>query len=416
MLNLQSSNRAEFARQLNERFGKNVQLPWTHGRHAIISDPLTIRDILLSSQENYNKAQSNYQRAQEPLGQGLLTNNSESWANQRKLLQPYFHQRNLTSFYPIMIDCFEQFRQHWHDKTVDWVTEMDHLMLIITGKTLFNIELAGVAEPFCQHTAVINDQISATLYRLPLWVPTASNNAYRHAIKQLRLIAKTIIDKNATLSKSQPDLLDSLRQGINNEEHLIDEVLTFLFAGHETVAMCLNWTILALSKHPTSRDRLQAEVDPLTLADLTDFSKLHYCQAVIKESMRLYPPIWMVARRTLVDSVCHDYLIPANTSLLLSLYSLHRDPDYWSNPDQFIPERFLKENKADLPDKGCYIPFGFGPKLCIAQNLALHQAPLLLALMIKHYQIDVLAPDNVELDCQMSLRPRDEMRVKITLR
>jgi len=194
-----------------------------------------------------------------------------------------------------------------------------------------------------------------------------------------------------------------------NDLQLRDEVLTLLFAGHETTSNILTWTWYLLSQHPEVEYRLHAELDEVLSGDVPTIEhlpKLTYSRMVLEEVMRLYPPVWVIGRKALADDELGGYHIPANSLVVLSPYLTHHHPDFWEQPEIFDPERFTPKSAANRP-RYAYFPFIGGPRMCIGNHFAMMEAQLVLATIAQRYQLRLVPGHTVEPEALVTLRPRD---------
>ena len=202
------------------------------------------------------------------------------------------------------------------------------------------------------------------------------------------------------------------------ERELIDEIMTLIVAGHETTASGLNWTWYLLSQHPRVESRLHAEIDAaahVPAPTLTEMEELRYTRQVIDESLRLYPPGWVLSRRTIEADVLGGYPVPAGTNVLLPLYLLHRHPHFWKNPEAFEPERFAPEHEAQRP-RFAYMPFAAGPRHCIGENFALYEMLVHLYKVARRYRLRYVPDKPLELEAQINLRTRHPLHVRLEAR
>src|SRR5438876_561702 len=203
-----------------------------------------------------------------------------------------------------------------------------------------------------------------------------------------------------------------------NERELIDEVMTLIVAGHETTASGLNWTWYLLSQHPQAEARLHAEIDAapeLAAPGLAEMEALPYTQQVINEALRLYPPGWLLSRRTIETDVLGGYAVPAGANVLLPLYLLHLHPDFWKDPEAFSPERFAPEHEGERP-RFAYMPFAAGPRHCIGETLALYEMLVHLYKVARHYRLKWLPDKPLELEAQINLRTRFPLHMRLERR
>jgi enediyne biosynthesis protein E7 len=202
------------------------------------------------------------------------------------------------------------------------------------------------------------------------------------------------------------------------ERELIDEVMTLIVAGHETTASALNWTWYLLSQHPQAQARLHAEIDAAAAVpapNLQQMEALTYTQQVINEALRLYPPGWLLSRRTIEADVLGGYPVAAGTDVLLPLYLLHRHPQFWQEPEKFRPERFAPEHEAQRP-RFAYMPFAAGPRHCIGETFALYEMLMHLYKVARRYRL-IHVPDRpLELEAQINLRTRYPLHMRLEAR
>jgi cytochrome P450 len=253
------------------------------------------------------------------------------------------------------------------------------------------------------------------------WLPLPGMFEFRHAVNQLNKSVYKIIRLQRKSKQETGDLLSTLMQardedgGQMNDQQLRDEVMTFLLAGHETTALALSWAWYLLSQNFQAQQQLQEEVDRVLegrVPNISDLSSLSYTERVIKESMRLYPPAWGVARQVIKDFELSAYRIPAGTNVVMSQWVMHRDSRFFSRPEEFDPNRWLTERCQKLP-KFAYFPFGAGPRQCIGASFAMMEAVLLLATIARRFQLHPVAEQRVVPMPSFTLRPKDGIRVAL---
>jgi cytochrome P450 len=296
---------------------------------------------------------------------------------------------------------------------------MMRLTLRIVSECLFGLDLSAesadtrAAIQFIQQDA--NRRITA-VWDVPFSWPTAHNRRLRAARATLdRILARVIVDRRP--GEDRGDLLSMLIDARDadtddrmSESQLRDELVTMFLAGHESTANALSWLFFLLSRHPEVARELTSELArelggraPTT----ADLPRLPYCQAVIKETMRLYPPAWSMGRAPIDDDVIGGFTIPRGSLVILAPWATHRHPAFWTNPEGFDPSRFLRTE----PDRYAYFPFGGGPRLCIGMGFALLEAELVLATIAQRYRLDLVPGQAVEPEPQITLRPRRGVRV-----
>ena len=196
-----------------------------------------------------------------------------------------------------------------------------------------------------------------------------------------------------------------------SEKQLRDEVMTLMLAGHETTANALTWTLYLLALHRDVYEKLREEVQKASVEQILDGESLPYLNQVIEESMRLYPPAWIVSRRTVKEDEILGYRVPAGRPVFACQYVTHRHPDYWQSPEAFDPERFSSENRKRI-HKFAYFPFGGGPRLCIGSGFAMLESRIILAELVRNFRFEH-SGEPVELDPLITLRPRNGLRLRL---
>lgn len=269
------------------------------------------------------------------------------------------------------------------------------------------------------------DGLQSPLQMLPEWVPLPRNIRNKRGVRQLDAIINGIISQRRASNEDTGDLLSMLLMAQDEDgsqmtdKQLRDEVVTLVLAGHETTANALTWTLYLLSQHPDVEAKLHAEIDTVLggrRATMADMRQLRYTHMVIKESMRLYPPIPSIGRQATEPVTLGGYELPAGAIILISPYILHHDPRWWSEPEAFQPERFAKENE-DALHKYAYLPFGGGPRVCIGNSFAEMEAVLALATMVQHYRLRLDPADQPVIpEPTLTLRPRHRLTMRLERR
>jgi cytochrome P450 len=321
----------------------------------------------------------------------------------------------------VMTNAAEELIRRWqrHDskQPLDVANEMMKLTLIIVGKTLFSTNI-GETDEIGQAVTVIQQFVTDEMTRiisLPPFIPTPSNLCLRRALRAVDGLVYAKITERRADKKDHRDLLSMLLAAKDSEtgaqmsdQQLRDEIVTMISAGHETTANALSWTWHLLSQHRAIAQKLLAELDSVlrgrtpTIADLP---RLEYTTLVLKESMRLIPPVWAIGRHAIEDDFIGGYRIPANSLVMLSPYMTHRHRDFWDNPEEFRPERFQSESALRLP-RFAYFPFGGGPHLCIGNSFAMMEAQLLLATIAQKFELHHQSGQTVELEPLITIRPK----------
>jgi len=407
-----------------QRYGDIVRIRFLLWPGYLLYHPDYVKYVLHDHHRNYNKQSPLLNSARPLFGNGLFTNNGESWLHQRRLMQPAFHHKRLEHFGTIMTDATLAMLQRWQDagsQPLDIPQEMTRLTLRIAGLTLFNLDLSNDVDLVGHTFTTILPQLTKYFFVPfpPLWVPTPGNRRVQAGLETLNQVVYDIISqrrKHLTDSCMETgDLLSMLLaardeetgEGMNDQQAR-DEVMTLLLAGHETISATLTWIWYLLSQHPEVEQRLHDEVDrvlggqPPTVDRLDD---LPYTRQAIQEAMRLYPPAFFVIRHTIADDEIGGYPVPANSLVLLMSHAVHRHPAFWEEPERFDPERFTPERSAGRP-RFAYFPFGGGPRICLGKSFAMMEAQLVLATVAQRYCLRLVPSHPVELQVSLTTHPR----------
>jgi cytochrome P450 len=397
-------------------------------RHIyFLNHPDLIENVLATNSRSFIKGEA-LRSNQRIFGNGLLTNEGESWLRQRRLIQPAFHRDRIESYGNTMVAYTERMMAGWRDGEVrDIHRDTMRLALEIVAKALFNVEITSERDRVATALNTVMELGSGGRMLLPpllRMLPTPGNIRYRHAARQLDDIVYGLIRHRRSNGQGADDLLSALLQaqdesgGGMRDEQLRDEVMTLLLAGHETTAVSLSWTWHLLAQHPEIEKKLWSELrevlhgrSPTT----QDLSKLPYTERVVKEVMRLYPPAWAIVRNSLEDCELGGYRVPARATLMMSQWVMHRDPRYFEQPERFNPDRWLDDRAKGTP-KFAYFPFGGGPRSCIGAVFATMEAILVLATIAQKYQIRVAPECPVEAVPSITLRPRHGIKVMLIQR
>jgi cytochrome P450 len=384
--------------------------------------PDDVKHVLQENNQNYVKG-ALIARARVLVGNGLFSSEGPFWRRQRRLMQPAFHRQRIAGFVDTLVACttraLDRWEPHAEAGTVfDVADEMNRLTLTIVGQTLFSRDLSNEAGPagaaLARVLALTAERVMSYLV-WPLWVPTHSNRELLRNRRVLDEVVLGVIEGRRRGETRGEDLLAMLIEARDEEtgagmtnQQLRDEAITFFLAGHETTAVATSWAWYLLDRHPEVAERLRADVERV-LGDrpptLDDMPALGYARMVIQEAMRLYPPLWGLARETLGPDRVGGYDVPAGRIVSLSPYVTHRHPDFWDDPERFDPERFTPERIA-ARHKFAYLPFGGGPRLCIGNEFALTEAQIILAMTVQRYRLRYAGAGPIALDPSLTLRPR----------
>jgi cytochrome P450 len=396
---------------------------------CFVNRPEFIESVLVTQSGNFEKSKD-YRALRRVLGNGLLTSEGEFWRRQRKLVQPAFHQERIAAYAEVMAGFTRRMMESWADgQELDIHEAMMRLTLDIVAKTLFDTDVSHEAEDVSAALDVLMGKFmrqAGFAFLLPKFVPIPTTSRLQRAVKQLDKVIYGIIRQRRASGQMSGDLLSVLLQAQDDEgigmtdRQLHDEIMTLFLAGHETTANALSWTWLLLGRNPEAAEKLSEELRAVlggrtpTPADL---SRLIYTDRVLREAMRLYPPVWIIGRRALAPFRLGEYELPAETNVLMSQLILHRDARYFPDPGRFDPDRWRPDDpRCSALPRFAYFPFGGGPRVCIGAGFAMMEAVLLLATIAQEFQVDLIAGQSIEMLPSVTLRPKGGIRVKVRRR
>lgn len=410
--------------RLVRQYGDIVYFHLGPQRIFLLNHPDLIRDVLVTHDSNFVKGRG-LERAKLLLGEGLLTSEGDLHRRQRRLMQPAFHRLKIKAYSEIMVQAADQLQDSWEDGMVlDLDHEMKGLTLSIVGRTLFGTDVGKEVGELEEALTIAMKlwrkkmiPFAETLERLPL----PSVRKFRNARRRLDETIYRIIEERRRKPGLYDDLLSMLLAAQDTEGdggqmtnlQLRDEVMTLFLAGHETTANALTWTWYLLSQNSEIEAQFHAEIDRLPKGKVLseeDLPLLTYTDKVFAESMRLFPPAWLIGRRALNDYEISPYRVPAHSLVLMSQYVMHRDERYFPDASRFNPERWTPEAKASRP-KFAYFPFGGGPRQCIGDGFARMEGILLLAAIGRRWKFRLVPGHRVEIQPLVTLRPKYGMKM-----
>ena len=413
--------------QARHDYGDYVRLRVIPGFHCyVLTHPDAVEHVLHKRHQNYRKPDIFYNSVGLLVGNGLFTNEGESWRSQRQLAQPAFHSQYLALLSPLMVQAAEDFvRQHQADagQPIDMVDGMMKLGLRIASTTLFSADISGdadaIGKAYRTAFAHISDRLNS-LQLVPNWFPTKSNRSFAQAKQVLDHAVRELIAARRVNPDAPRDLLTMLLNARDErtaqtmpQRQLMDEVLTLLTAGHENIGAALSWTWYLLGKHPDIQNDVYDEIHGQLQGrspTIDDLPRLPLIKAVFEEAMRLYPPGWGELRESISADEIDGFPIPKKAIIILCQWVTHRHPDFWPDPERFNPERFLPSSAINR-HRFAYFPFGGGPRICIGMQFALIEGPLVLATILQRYRIQLVSDHPVEPDATFTLRPEHGLKV-----
>ena len=362
------------------------------------------------------------------LGTGLLTAEADEHKQMRKMSSPAFSRTRILGYGKAMSDLAEEEFAAWKDgETRDVHKEMSHLAQRIVARTLFDSDGSDktlvIGEIMAQIMPVIAlRNFAEFIMKLPLGLKERVDKN----ISKLDEIIDAIIDDHIAGGVDRGDLLSMLIEGkkaagrdiasAEERKRLRDEALTIYLAGFETTANAMTWTLHLLARYPEKQRKMAEEVTAVLgsrAAAIEDMQNLKYTRAVVAESMRLFPPAWVIGRVLLKDFQFGAYTIPKDAEVWMSQYVMHRDPRYWENADEFIPERWLAPDFS--PSKYVYFPFSAGPRNCIGEQFAWLESMIVLANAIRRFEFHDIG-EKVTTEPLVTLRPKGGLRLRVSHR
>ncbi|VAW80812.1 hypothetical protein MNBD_GAMMA12-2399 [hydrothermal vent metagenome] len=410
------------------RFGSIMKYRIGYYKYIVINSPEYIRHVLLEQKSNYSKQTLSNEQSKHITGESLLTLHGDDWHKQRRRMQGAFRKNAVANYYKDMNVATDTFLQHCqnHQGPINITHAMTNLTYTIVGKALFGAKLQDSQEQIRESLDIALHYIHGrieSLIRLPLWGYTRKQRRFKQAIQQFDNIVNSIIEQRHA-SNDENDLLQKLLISVDEkdqsrmtQQQLRNEIVTLLLAGHETTANLMTWCLYELASKPDIQEKLYEEVKDIDFSTITakQLGSLEYTFRIIQESMRLYPPVWLMERHTINKDEINGYTIPKNTTIIISPWVMHRHPEYWAYPNEFNIDNFLPENFEKIPDY-VFIPFGKGPRMCIGMNFAIQEAIIILAKIGQQFILDQASPANVTPDPSITLRPVKNMQVRFTAR
>jgi cytochrome P450 len=391
----------------------------------VFAHPSQVRYVLHEHPRKYVKPLNGRRALSGILGNGLLVSDGDFWLRQRRIAQPAFHKARIEGFAERMAIAAEDLAREWEGRAgqvFDVSRDMMRLTLRAVQETLLGIDASStdfdrVSDSVDYINEATNIRIRRGLLSMP-GVPTRANREFERHRSVLDEIVHRMIRERRVSGARGEDLLSMLLESVDeetgermNDQQVRDEVMTIFLAGHETTANALSWAFYLLARHPEHARRVASEAREVLgdrRATAADAQKLTYTRMVLQETMRLYPPAWLLARAPNEDDELDGYHIPARSRVFVLPWLTHRHPDVWPEPERFDPERF-RDPKAI--DRFAYFPFGGGPRICIGQGFALLEGTLMLATLARRFHLDLVDDAVVEPLPLITLRPRGGLHV-----
>jgi len=397
----------------------------------VSSNPDLMEHVLKTNHENYHKSEIQMRRMRHFLGHGLLTTNGKAWVDQRRLLQQGFHREQLIDLGSTMHESLEESLKSFDEEIlrgpIDIYSEMMKITFRMVSRSLFSTNLADTEVSYISHTISSVQRFMVRQIVQPYLGPWFTLSGELLKFEKMRdrgnKLVLNCIKQRRKDRGNHHDLLQILldaRYGETdvgmNDEQVLSETMQLLVAGHETSSNALSWVLYLLSQHPTYIEQIRDELDtkvgnnPIQYSDI---SKLEITVQIIEESLRLYPPFWMIDRVSLSDDQVSDIFIPKGTTVIAYIHGAHHSDQYWDEPESFIPQRFSKLNRKNHTNFS-YLPFGGGPRGCIGGNYAMLQMLIILCVLLRKFDYELAMNQVIEPHPMIILKPRNGIRMNFS--
>lgn len=382
-----------------KKFGNIFRLNIGLGKSVLFCrDAALLQHALQKNQKNYIKSEIQTKDLAKYVGKGLLTSEGEHWKKQRKLIQPAFHKSQLILLLEtIQKTILTELKNIKTEKPIDIFPVFNDLAFQTVVKSIFNIAISDSDITSLQQTTEATQKMLVQELRQPffVWWFNLSGKTKKHLdlTQNSRAILKRLVEERKKSTNKHDDLLDMLlnakyEDGSSMDDNqLVDEILILFAAGHETTSNALTFTCELLARNPEAQVKIISEIHKIKSEsnDIMDWIKnANYTKLVVEESMRLYPPAYFIDRVNLEEESFNGMTLPKGSNLLFSVYEIHRHPDFWKNPEEFLPERFLDET---IKFSKNYFPFGAGPRMCIGNNFAMYEMILAIIAVVEQFEI-----------------------------
>lgn len=382
----------------------------------VLSHPDHVRHVLVDRHDNFTKG-IGIERVAILLGNGIMTSEGDAWRVQRKLIQPAFHRKVVATWMPHIEAATADLAAKWQraadrGEPVNVTQDMSEAALDVVLRALFGeglalLEAAAGGKPF----AMLTDH-------------TERNLAFAYRFRQLGKLIMHDVERRRRDGIRGHDIVSQLLDARDrqtgeamSDRQLLDEIMTLIIAGHETTASSLNWFwyLLALTPDVAARVAAEADAGGDAFPGYDDLAKYPYARRALDETLRLYPPGWLLTRRSIAASPLGGYALPAKCDVLISPYLIQRHPAFWPNPDDFDPDRFLTDVSATR-NRFAYLPFGLGPRACIGEHFALIEMHAHVVHLARRFALTLVPGQTVEVEPQVNLRTREPLQMQVRAR
>jgi cytochrome P450 len=419
-------DRLGWMERVHRKYGDVVRVPMGPRTIYAVFHPDHLRHVLVANAKNYWKGRT-FEKTGAYMGKGLATTEGQAWQIQRRRMNPHFHRDAIRGLADVIHFNVDRMIERWSsERTVDLSLEFQRFAMETVARAMFGV---GVPEAKIQHiieafkeTLKYTTRRTLSPFDFPERLPLPSNRKFKKAVSFLDDIVYGIIREEQAAKGPSGTLLSMLVRATDPEtgekmsdKQLRDEVMTMFLGGTDTSGNTLSWVFTNLQRHPEVLARVRAEVDLLggRKPGADDLDKLDYTRRTVEETLRLFPQNWVGSRDTLAVDSIGGFHIPAERTVFLGVYVVHRRPDFWENPLAFDPDRFLPDKLVGKHPLQ-YLPFGAGTRKCIGYNFAMMEICLCIARLLRTFQIEVLKPDAIRPYPTWSLWPKPGVPARLS--
>lgn len=416
------TNIAGYLKDKQKQYGDFVLLKATNHPIYLINNLEYVEQILVKESKNFTKG-TGYQRSRVILGNGIFTSDGEFHDSQRKLINPAFHKSRIEEYYKTVAFCTNDFLTKWgnmvaENPNIDVQTEITRLFIAIIFNSMFSSDSSEeLIDLGAYYTELFNSANPFLLLdpQRAIKLPLPSVKKFMKTKNELDFKLRELIKKRKKEDTfADLDILNMLMHAESNEgkrmsdDELFDEVRTLFVAANDTSAKVLTWALYNLSQNPDAKAKCLSEINTVLdgkFPEYHDYQELKYIRMCINETMRLYPPLWMITRTPINDFFLDDYLIKKDSSIFMVPLFFQKDERYYANPESFIPERWTDEERKKRP-RLSFVPFGAGPRYCIGESFAMFHLVIILSAILQKFDFKLHPKQKVEISSSMLLKPK----------
>ena len=417
-------NPINFFSETVNRYGDRVELRVLGRRVLLLTNPADVEAVLIQNAADFGRSPE-VKGLRAVFGDGIYSSEGERWRRQRRVVQPAFHHDRIMKYSSTMVECMIPRADKWrHGQTLDILKEMIGFTADVICQVIFGQGQSADAKAAANSVSVVFESLRAEILYLSLWrkLPFPRNRRWNQAIKTLDKAINNAIAERRSDSAEREDLLgillgarDESGEGMS-DEYVHDEVITLFVTGQETAAVALSWAVALLAQHHDFQEQAAAEIAHVTNGHevmAEDYPRLTFLNAVVQETVRLYPPLWSLGRNAIRDTMVGDLPVRKGTDVWIPIRQIHRDVRWFSEPDSFNPYRW---NDGARRPTFSYFPFGGGQRSCVAQHFAMAELVLGLAAMLSRFRFRLAPGAKVEMDAWLTLRPKKGVPVVASVR